>query len=128
MHGMVPADQRLGADDRPAVGSIDRLVHELHLVPAGKGRAKVALDHALARQKVVHVAGENLVAAAAVLLGLVKRDVGLAQQVGGVGVGSVRDGDADRGADEDLVAKQAEGLAELAQQALAELLGGAPDS
>ena len=39
--------------------------------------------------------------------------------------GPLRDGDADRGADEDLVAEQVEGLADLAQQALAEFLGGA---
>ena len=124
---MVPADQRLGADDRRTVGGVDRLVDQLDVLAARQRGAQVALDYALARDEIVHVAGKDLVAAAAVLLGLVKRDVGLAQQVGRIGVGAVRDGDADRCADEDLVAEQGEGLAEFAQQALAEFLGGPRD-
>jgi hypothetical protein len=88
VHGVVPADQRLGADDRRAVASIDRLVEELDAAAAGQRGAQVAFDHALAQQEFVHAVGEDLVAAAAGLLGLVERDVGLAQQVPRVGIGA----------------------------------------
>ncbi len=125
VHRVVPADQRLDADDRPAICRIDRLVHQPHVAARIQRSAQVALDHALACDQIVHVAGEDRMPTAAVLLGFVERDVGLAQQVCRIGVGAARDGDADGGADMDLVAHQAEGLAELAEQALAEFLGGA---
>ncbi len=121
-----PADQRLRADDGLAVAGKDRLVGELDAGAAVQRIAQLALDLALAQQKVVHVAGEDLVTAAAVLLGFVKCDVGLAQQVVGIGIGTRRQGNADAGADKDLVVHQFERLLQFLQQPLGNVLG-APD-
>ena len=125
MDRMVPADQRLGADNRLAVRRIDRLVGEPQLAATIECCAQLALDQPSARQDVVHVAGKNLVAAATVLLCLIERDVGLAQQVVGIRAGVGRHCDADACADEHLVAHQQERPAEVIQQLGAQILGGA---
>ena len=100
---MVPADQGLEAADLVALEIDDRLVVELEL--AGRQRlAQVVLQGAPRLHLRVHLRLEEAEGAAAVALGAVERQVGVAHQL--VGLVAVRraDGDADAGADHHLLA------------------------
>ena len=94
--GVVPAQQRLDAADRPVLQADDRLVEELELIGRQRalqvGAQLQALQHAL-----VHLGLEEAVAALAVALGDVHRRVGVADQLVGVGhavLGGDRDAEA----------------------------------
>ena len=81
--GMVPAHQRLEADDLAAAQRDDRLVVELELV-AVERVAQLALDLEAAHGPRPHLRVEDLAAAAAALLRPVHRGVGVADQQLGV--------------------------------------------
>ena len=90
---VLPAQQRLGRGDLAGVEVEDRLVDEEQLV-AGDRAAQVVLEREPVVRGDVHLVAELGVAVAAGALGLVERDVGVAQQV--LGRLAVAGGDADR--------------------------------
>ena len=99
MARVAPAHERLDGDDAAQVEVDERLVEELELVALERVPQVLleleALHHALA-----HVAVEELEARAAVVLGAVHGDVGVAHdRLGGVAA-AVGDRDADRRVDE----------------------------
>ena len=94
--GMVPAQQRLAADD-PVVADVDqRLVVQLELA-AHERLAQVDLQRAARLHARVHLRLEEAVGAAAVGLGAVQRHVGVLQQLIRLGAVVRRHGDADAG-------------------------------
>jgi hypothetical protein len=54
----------------------------------------------------------------------VERDVGPAQQIVGIGIGTCRQGNADAGANKDLIVEQLEGLLQPVQQPCRNILSG----
>ena len=106
---MVPAQQRLEAGDLAARDVDERLVVQLELV--GEQRlAQIELEPAALLHLRVHFRLEEVVGAAALGLGAVERHVGVAQQLVGLVAVGRRHGDADAGADDDLVAEHVERL------------------
>ena len=97
---MGPARQRLEAGERLAVQRDDRLVVDLDLVALDRGQ-QLALELEPLDDLGLHAVLEDAVAALAVALGAVHRDVGLAQQLRGL---VAADGDAERHLDVDLAA------------------------
>ena len=80
---VLPAHQRLDADSRPLASSDDRLVVE-HELLALDGALQVREQLEPLEHRCLHARFEDLVAALAVRLGDVHRDVGVAQQSVGV--------------------------------------------
>ena len=115
--GVVPAQQRLGADDRAVVDAHHRLVVQAQRV-VGERRAQRGLERVLAQPVLGQVRVEELVGVAAEVLGAVHRDVGVLQQllriVGVVGI----HGDADRRRDVDVVLLDLERLRDRVEQLL----------
>ena len=66
---------------------------------------QIAFEQLAARQVGVHRRVVDAGAVAAFVLGAIERHVGVAQDVGGVADAAVDHGDADRGADDDVVAR-----------------------
>ena len=111
VHRMRPARQRLDADNAVARGVDDRLIGGADLVVLD-GFEQVAFEQFAARQIGVHGGVIDAGAVAAFVLGAIERHVGIAQNVGGIADTAVDDGDADRGADDDVVAADRIGRAE----------------
>ena len=112
--GVVPAHQRLDADDLAAAQSDHRLVVQFELL-ALERVAQLALGLEPAHRARPHLGVEDLAAPAAALLGPVHRRVGVADQQLGVGrLAACRpgDGDADAGGDEMVGAAHRVGLRE----------------
>ena len=84
--GMIPAQERLEADDARAVRLDDRLVMELQLSPVDRG-IEGLLDPMAGHQLRIHLRREELERVRALILGAIHRDVCGAQQ--GLAVGSV---------------------------------------
>ena len=104
---MLPADQRFGADHFARLKLHDRLVVDDELL-AFDGAPQFRLQAESGYDGVVHRRFEDLESGLALRLGGVHRHVGVAQQlIGGVAV--LADGDADAGADVDLLAQNPEG-------------------
>src|SRR5690606_20569904 len=100
---MVPAQQRLRADQAAVAEPVDRLVRQAQLAPFPR-LAQVLFDAHAALHRLVHRPAVEPVAVLAGVLGLVHGDVAVLHQRGGAG-GIVREqGDADRGAQEHLAA------------------------
>ena len=76
--GMLPAHERLHADQAPVRGADERLVVDAQL-PLGDGLAQLGLDAQLVASPLEHGAVEADVLAGPALLGAVHRDVGVAQ-------------------------------------------------
>ena len=79
---VLPAQQRLDADQGEVVEVVDRLVDEAELV-ARQRRAQIELELDAAADVGLHLRVEDLVAVLAGGLGLVERHVGVAQQLAG---------------------------------------------
>ena len=95
---MVPAQQRLEAEDRARSEVGERLVVDLELASADR-QAQVGFELAALAQRLVHRRLVEAGEAAALRLGAVERHVGILDEVARrVGVGG-EDGDADAGAD-----------------------------
>ena len=106
---MVPAQQRLEAADLAARKLDQRLIVELEFV--GEQRlAQVELQPAALLHLRVHLRLEEMIGAAAVGLGAIERHVGVAQQLIGLVAVGRRHGNADAGADDDLMAVNLERL------------------
>jgi hypothetical protein len=117
---VVPADQRLHADDPPAVELDLRLVVDEELV-AGQGLAELALEGHRAPGGEVHLGREEAIGVAARGLGPVHREIGVLQErPHGLAVGRKKR-DADRGRDVHLLLVDDEGLGEGVAQAPGEL-------
>ena len=122
--GVLPADQRLGADDRAALGDDDRLVVEDELV-GGDRAAQLRLELHPPQQRRVHALLVEAIGAGAVVLGAVERDVGVAQHlVGGRLLAAVDQGDAGGGGDREPAAGELERLGERVEQVAGHLRGG----
>ena len=118
----VPAQQRLDADDRPALCRKDRLVDEIEPVLAERAPQIVGDLQPLVADGVDHgVVDEQPVRA--LLLGLVHRHVGAAKQFLGRRIGGVGHRDADAGADRHRPAVELEGIADEADQPPTEIAG-----
>ena len=78
---VLPAQQRFDAEHATVLEIEDRLVDEKELAPLGRG-AEIELEREPVLYRGLHLAHERHVAIAARGLGLVQRDVGVAQQVG----------------------------------------------
>ena len=98
--GVHPADQRLHPDHARRLHLDDGLEVEDELLPVG-GSLQVQLELEPLRERLVHVALEDLVAALPLALGLVHRQVGVAEQVLGL---LQPDRDPDAAGDEHLAA------------------------
>ena len=119
---MVPADQRLEARDLAAFDLDQRLVMQLELF--GEQRlAQIEFELAPLLHLRVHFRLEEMEGAAAVGLGAIERHVGIAQQLIGLVAVGRRHGDADRGADDDLMAVHVERLEQRVDDARGELAG-----
>ena len=95
---MVPAQQRLEAADLVAREVDERLVVELELA-VGQRLAQIDLQLAARLHVGVHVRLEEAVDAAPLGLGPVEGEIGVLEQLVGIGAVARRDGDADAGAD-----------------------------
>src|SRR5690606_21712936 len=115
---MVPAEQRLEADDLAFAGIDHRLVVDAETLAAGERAAQLRLEHRAQLDALVHRLGEEAIAVAAFVLRAVERDVGLAHEFGAVGSVFGRDGDADADADVSLVAGNLERQAHLLEDAV----------
>ena len=107
--GVVPADERLAADDRTRGQLDDRLVVERQPAALDRRRQRGPQLQALERAR-VDLGLEHLVTALAALLRQVDGDVGAAQEDLAGRAAARIDGDADRGRDRDLPAFDGEGL------------------
>ena len=105
---VLPADERLGADDLGGVEADERLVVEDEAVAALDRRAQ-APGHRKLRERVVAVERIEGMAVAARVLRAVHRSVRVLQESLRVGRVVGEEADADRGADEDLHAGDDEG-------------------
>ena len=115
--GIVPAQQRLGADDRAVVDADDRLVVQLEHAVLQRA-AQRAFERVLLQAPLREVGVEELVGVAPELLRAVHRDVRVLQQLLGV-VGVVRvDADADRRRHVDVVLLDLERLRDRVEQLL----------
>ena len=120
---MVPAQQRLHRDDRAVAQPDHRLVVELQFLPLDRA-LQVVLDLHVLDHTRAHDLVEDLVAAAAALLGAVEGGVGVADQaLGRLAAGADRDSDA--GADEVLPPAQDERPGERLGDALGDPRGAA---
>ncbi len=108
---MGPARQRLDADHGVAGGIDDRLIGGAQAVVLDR-LEQVAFQQFAIGQVGVHRRVVDAGAVAALVLGAIKRHVGVAQDVGGVAGAAVDDRDADRGADDDVVAADQVGRAD----------------
>ena len=108
---MGPARQRLDADHVVAAGIDDRLIGGLEAVVLDRVQ-QVAFQELAVGQVGVHRRVIDAGAVAALVLGAVERHVGVAQDVGGIARAAVDHGDADRGADDDVVAVDRVGRAQ----------------
>ncbi len=99
---VLPAHQRFEPHDASGPERHDRLVvhQEIAAVDAAP---QVGLELEQGHRALVHVAVEDLVAGLALGLGAVHRDVGVAQDLLGVGVAGRAVGDTDRGGHQDIV-------------------------
>src|SRR5690606_6112662 len=100
---MGPPAETFDADDYLAALVDDRLIHQLELVVLD-GFAQVGFEQLAAGKVGVHRRVVETGAVAAFVLGAVQRDVGEAHDVGGGAALAVDHGDADRGADNDVLA------------------------
>ena len=112
---MRPAQQRLAGRHAAGAQVDQRLVIQLELLRQERV-AQVEFERAALLHRLLHVHGEETMAAAAAVLGGVQRHVGLLQQLVGVDAVDRRHGDADRGADVDAMAVDLERLLERAGQ------------
>ena len=120
MAGQPPAQQRLGADDR-AIVQVDLRLIEDHQFVALERAPQLALEHQPLDRGGVHLRRIEREAVAAVLLGVVHRGVGVADQVDDV-LGVVRaERDADAGRQEHFVLVDVERLADLGEDAAREV-------
>ena len=110
---------------RPVLQVDQRLIIQFELL-RGQCVAQVELERAALLHRLLHLHGEEAMAAAAAVLGGVQRHVGLLQEFVGVDAVVRRHGDADRGADVDAVAVDLERLLQRAGQALRQPLGVLP--
>ena len=108
---MVPAQQRLEAGDVIALQVHHRLVIEFEF-SGRKALAQILLHDAAGLHLFVHRGLEEAERAAAVALGAVQCEVGIAQQLVGDKAVARADGDADAGADNGLLAVDVIGLAD----------------
>ena len=108
---VLPADERLEADDRVGRQLDDRLVVKPQLV-ALDGPAQVVLEVEPFGRCRRHARLEDVVAGRGVGLRPVEGDLGVAEQLARVGLADHADGDADAGADEALPAVEVERLAQ----------------
>ena len=108
---MVPARQRLDADDLFAARIHDRLVGGGEPVVLD-GVEQVAFEEFAVGQIGVHRRVVDAGAVAALVLGAIERHVGVAQNVGGIAGAAVDHRNADRGADDDVVAADHVGRAD----------------
>ena len=115
--GVLPAHERLDGGDGAALQLDDRLVDDAQLALLDPAPQLVLgpqpREHALAEHVV-----EQLVAAAAALLRAVHGGVGVAQEVGRVGVGGLGDRDPDAGGDEVLARREHDRLVDRLRDAL----------
>ena len=119
MHRVIPAQQRLHADQVLGVSSEKRLIDELELVAGGKRVAQFRLDGAAALDRRVHLVLEDAEAVAALELGAIERDIRLADELGPVHARLGRDRHADRHADERRAVEDVEGARHRLDDALA---------
>ena len=110
---VLPADERLDADDLPRLEADERLVVEHELLLALEGAAEAA-GHRELGERVVALEGVDEIAVAAVVLRLVHGGVRVLEQRLGVGRVEREEADADARAHEDLDAGDDERLAERA--------------
>ena len=116
--GVVPAHERLGGDDVAGVEADDRLVLDGELAAVDRAAGARSLRPWRCRIAVVHRWLEARPAALAARLGLVHRDVGVADQLAGAHrLGAAR-GDADAGADATRLAARERALRERGDDAL----------
>ena len=119
---MLPAQQRLEAGDAVR-GEIDqRLVVQLEFA-IGKGAPQVDLHVTAFLRLQIHFALEEMMHAAAVVLGAVQRHVGVAHQLFAVVAVAGRQRDADAGADHDLDAVHVIGFAQRVDQPQRKVVG-----
>ena len=78
--GMLPTQQRLDPDHAEVVEVVDRLVGEAELI-VDECRTEVELELHAAGDLGLHLGEEDLVAVLAGRLGVVQRDVGVAQEL-----------------------------------------------
>ena len=109
-----PAQQRLGADDAPVAQVHLGLVVDHQLVALQRA-AQLALEHQPLDRRGVHLRGVEGEGIAAVLLGVVHRRIGVADQVDDVLRIARAEGDADAGGEEHLVLVQLERAADLGE-------------
>ncbi len=122
---MVPADQRLEAD-QALVGGVDqRLVEQAELLGLDAG-AHVLLELEPVLGLVLHVGVEEAAGAAALVLRLVEREIGLLDEVVDALAVDRAEGAADRDADPDLGLVDVEGLGDRGDQPVGERLDHAP--
>ncbi len=105
---MLPAHQRLEPDDDFVAEPDDRLVVDAQLAPLQRG-SQVVLEVEPVHRLVAHRRLEQEVPRARVALGSDHRDLGLTEQLVRRGPAGLRDGDAERGADEPLATVEREG-------------------
>ena len=112
-----PTHQRLEAQHLHGIAIGQRLVMQLQLA-SGNGMAQIALQQAPFLQPEIHLGFEEAKSAAAGFLGAVKCRVGGAHQFVATGAIAGEKGNADRGADDRLMAAEIEGLGQFLHQAL----------
>ena len=100
---MVPARQRLDADDIVAAGVDDRLIGRGQLAALDRVQ-QIAFEQLAVRQIGIHRRVIDAGAVAALVLGAIERHVGVTQNVGCIAGVAIENRDADRGADDDVIA------------------------
>ena len=118
---VVPAHQRLEPDQHLALGVDQRLVDQVELARGDRG-PQVGLEADAVLLLRLQRRGEIARAAAAGVLGLVKREVGLEDEVVDGGAVDRAEGAADRDADDDLGLLDMIGLGDRGDDALGQLL------
>src|SRR5438477_4299422 len=119
---MIPAQQCLESADF-AAGEIDeRLIIEFEFV-ALERLAKIELQFTALLHLRVHFRLKEMVSAASIGLGAVKLHVGIAQELIGLAAVGRRHGDADAGADDQLVTLHLEWLGQLGDDLAGKLAG-----
>ena len=99
--GLVPAKQRLAGDDLVSLEIDDRLIVQFEL-SLGERRAQIELEIPPRRHPLMHGGFEKPVRAATAGLGAVERQIGVLEQLVGVGAVVGRNCNADTGIDHDL--------------------------
>ncbi|MNZ61870.1 hypothetical protein D3C78_799730 [compost metagenome] len=121
-HRMFPAQQRLEAAKLAGLRRHLRLVIDFHLVVLQRG-LQIGLEGFLLGQLFLHADLENARPAGADSLGLIKRQVGTLEQFIRID-GAVRNGDADAGANFDLLLTQLVSAADLVDELGGKAAGG----